>query len=269
MIRPMFCFITSLRSPAVSGNWQRVCELFERTAASVFNQTSPEFRFVVVCHEPPVLRRKFDERLEFIRVIHTVPPRDYGRMLEDKVRKLLVAMRRVRELGAHFVMPVDADDLVSRQIVAHVLAHPDADGWYVEDGYRYEYGRPWLERVPGFFRICGTCNILSRRWFAFPGAPDREVDADDALIAQGHNQVLEAFAMRGAHLRPVPFAGAIYTVLHGENSTRLEVFLQNGVRRNPLQALAGRCKRATLKWLKRRPCTPALRREFALDTTVV
>lgn len=268
MNHSMFCFITSLRSRAVSDNWRRVSELFERTAVSVFNQTAPEFRLIAVCHELPILERTFDERLEFIRVNYAVPERgNREQMLDDKVLKLLLAMRRVRELGADFVMPMDADDLISRKIVAHALAHPDADGWYVEHGYRYQYGRNWLETLPGFGRICGTCNILARRWFAFPGAPEREVAADDALIVKGFGQVVETFATQGAHLRPLPFVGVVYTVLNGENTSRLVVHPQNSVRRNRLRALAGHYKRATLLWLKRRPCTPALRREFAIDSS--
>ena len=53
----MFCFVTPLRSPQLSDNWPRICELFERTATSVFRQTVPDFRHVVVCHERPTIRR--------------------------------------------------------------------------------------------------------------------------------------------------------------------------------------------------------------------
>ena len=41
----------------MSDNWSRVCGLFERTATSVFRQTASDFRHVVVCHEPPKLKR--------------------------------------------------------------------------------------------------------------------------------------------------------------------------------------------------------------------
>lgn len=263
----MFCFISSLRPPAVAGNWLRVCQLFERTAVSVFNQTSPEFRFIVVCHELPVLTRKFDDRLEFFRMDYPVPLRNHHDMIEDKVHKLLAAMRRARALGADFVMPVDADDLVSRRIVAHTLANAGADGWYVENGYQYKYGGFWLERLSGFFRICGTCNILSRRWFAFPGLPRRESAADAALIVGGHHQAAAAFAGLGANLLPLPFPGAVYITRHGENSSCLEAFPPTRVRRNRLRAVAGDCKRSALKLLRRRPCSSTIRAEFALNRT--
>src|SRR5262245_46888531 len=99
----MFCFITSLRSKQVSDNWPRVCELFERTATSVFNSDEQNIRLIAVCHERPVLRREFDQRLELIQVDSAAPIRSHHAMIEDKVTKLLIAMRRVRELCADFV----------------------------------------------------------------------------------------------------------------------------------------------------------------------
>ena len=223
-----------------------------------------------MCHERPILSQVFDERLEFIEADLPVPKKDHDAMIEgDKVGKLLIAMRRVRELNADYVMPVDADDLVSNRIVEHVLTNPE-DGWYVERGWQYEYGRSWIERVDNFNLRCGTCNVLARRWFVFPGDPARERSADVALIVKGHGQVVEAFASQGAVMRPFPFSAAVYTVCNGENTSELQPHEQS--RSNQLRRLAGRAKRAIVgnrAWLRRRPCVAATRREFALVTTTL
>ena len=95
----MFCFVTPLRSPKLSDNWPRICALFERTATSVFRQTVGDFRHVVVCHEPPVLTRAFDRRLEFVVKDFPLPgksssaprlaPAAWPIMSDDKVNKLV------------------------------------------------------------------------------------------------------------------------------------------------------------------------------------
>ena len=277
----MFCFITPLRSPELSDNWSRICELFERTAISVFGQTASDFRHIVVCHEPPTLKRAFDRRLEFIARDFPLPKKSpcstrlthgaWPVMSDDKVNKLVAGLQRARELNADFVMLLDADDLVSCRLVAHVLSHPEADGWFVERGWRYEYGRPWIETLDGFNKVSSSCNVLARRWFNFPGYPERERDADSALILQGHGQAVEAFATRGAVLRPIPFRAVVYT----ENGENMSILMHEHLhgwrpqpRSNPLRRLFGHCKRAMLAWLKRRLCTPALRREFAIDPSI-
>jgi hypothetical protein len=259
----MFCFITSLRSPEVSDDWSRICQLFERTAASVFNQTSPDFRMIAACSVRPTLTRSFDERLEFLVVDVPVPERTFESMMVDKVSKLFVALRRARDIDADYVMPLDADDLVSRKIVAHTLSHPEVDGWYVSKGWSYKYGTGWLEKLDNFNSICGSCNVVSRRWLSFPGHAAQERQADDDLIANGHAQVVEAFAARGGVLRPYPFRAAVYTVSNRENATRL--LPKGNLRRSHLlRRMSGRIWVAGKTWMSRWPCT-ALQSEFALD----
>ena len=236
-------------------------------ATSVFGQSTSSFRLVAVCHEPPRLKRCFDERLEFITVNFPAPSYDYDQMVNDKVRKLIVALRRSRELGASFVMPIDADDLISNRLVAYALAHPDADGWFVDRGWRYEHDRRWIDVLDRFNLVCGSCNILSRRWFAFPGLPEREREAETELIEKGHHQAAQAFLARGVKLKPVPFRAVVY-VDHvgdrlGEDLSKRHAIIP-AMRRKPIVRIAGQLKRSALTLRKRRWCGAELRREFAI-----
>ena len=263
----MFCFITSLRSAKVAEDWTHVSRLFERMAASVFGQSASSFRLIAVCHEPPKLKQCFDERLEFITVNFPAPSYDCDQMFNDKVRKLIVALRRSRELGASYVMPIDADDLISSRLVAYALAHPDADGWFVDRGWRYGHGSRWIDVLDRFNLICGSCNILSRRWFAFPDQPEREREAETELIENGHHQVAQAFLARGVKLKPIPFRAAVYVDHFGDRlgeelSRRQAVGL--AIRRRPVARIAGQLKRASLMLRKRRWCDADLRQEFAI-----
>ena len=45
---------------------------------------------------------------------------------------------RVQQDKSVFIMKVDADDLVSNQLVAFTERYPDRDGWYFTTGYIYE-----------------------------------------------------------------------------------------------------------------------------------
>ncbi|MGC9954235.1 MAG: hypothetical protein ABSD21_08150 [Rhizomicrobium sp.] len=250
----------------MSNDWSRVCELFERTAASVFNQTIGDFRLVAVCHQRPALKRPFDKRLEFVTADHPVPERDHDAMIVgDKVPKLHIAMQRARELGADYVMPIDADDLVSRRIVEFVLSHRGVDGWFVERGWRYEYGTRWLARVEQFNKVCGSGNIVARRWFSFRGQPDKERQADLSIIDCGHQLTVQTLAARGAFMRPLPFRAAVYIVSSGENSSNAAVYETAVPSKNPVRHFVGRTLLTTRTLLNRRPCTSATRLEFALD----
>ena len=262
----MFCFITPIRSQHVSADWERVSELFERTAWSVFNQTDRHFRLLAVIHERPVLRSSFDERLEFLTATHPVPAIGFDSLLlGDKVPKLRIALARAGELGARFVMPLDADDLVSRHLVEFVRAQSDGDGWYVLDGWKHCYGSPWIEPISEFNRICGSCNILNlRRLLALRSGELSTVG--EMLFSAGHDQIVPVLGSLGLSLKPIPFRAATYVVGNGENfSTRFVDAPPRYAPRSILRSIAGRALRRITHASRLRPLTSPLRTEFSIN----
>jgi len=261
----VFCFITSLRAPQASANWPRVCELFERTAASVFAQTESNFRLIVAGHAPPILRRQFDARLEFIAADLPVPENTYFARDLDKRNQLILALRRARALGAAYVMSLDADDLVSDRLVGFVLRHPGADGWCVVRGYKHEYGRAWVEPIAGFNQVCGSCNILASRWFSFPGDIAREREVERLWFEQGHAAFRHLFDARGARIQAIPFAATTYVAHDGERMQNLDPdHLRPPPARRWLRRLAGKTALAALTAVRRRPLTAKIRNEFTI-----
>lgn len=262
----MFCFITSLRAPQASANWPRVCELFERTAASVFAQTDANFRLIVAGHAPPVLRRQFDARLEFIAADLPVPENTYPARDLDKRVKLILALRRARALGAAYVMSIDADDLVSNRLAEFALSDPHADGWYAGSGYQHEYGRPFVEPVTtGFNYVCGSCNILANRWFSFPDDEEREREVERLWFIGGHATFEDLFGALGARIRSLPFPAVTYVAHGGERMQHLNP--QNLAPPRPrwwLRRLAGKAWLAALTVARRRPLTAKIRNEFSI-----
>ncbi|MFE1748808.1 glycosyltransferase family A protein [Coleofasciculus sp. H7-2] len=49
----MIVFVVPLRSQQSSNSWDRVLKLFERCIKAICNQTSPDFRVIVICHKNP------------------------------------------------------------------------------------------------------------------------------------------------------------------------------------------------------------------------
>ena len=50
----MITFLVPVKSSRVSKSWDLFSNLFERTLKSITNQTSDNFRVVVICHEKPI-----------------------------------------------------------------------------------------------------------------------------------------------------------------------------------------------------------------------
>ena len=62
----MIYFGVTLRSRASAKNWNNVEKDFNRTLRSLYNQTDPDFRIIVACHDIPRLDGKYDDRVEFL-----------------------------------------------------------------------------------------------------------------------------------------------------------------------------------------------------------
>lgn len=118
---------------------------FNRTLWSVYNQTDPDFKILVACHDVPVLTHEYDERVEFLRVDSPIPTTKEEMML-DKGHKIHTIGMKIREYGGGFTMMVDADDIQSNRIAAYVNAHPNANGFLSRNGYYYHVGDDFIKK---------------------------------------------------------------------------------------------------------------------------
>lgn len=82
----MLVFVIPIKSPKVATSWSGVCQLFERTLRSVCNQTSSDFRVVVVCNEIPQIEFNHSS-VEYLKVDFPVPKLTYGAKGNDKAKK--------------------------------------------------------------------------------------------------------------------------------------------------------------------------------------
>lgn len=219
----MIYFLIPLRSKAVSKKWQRVCQNFERTLDSCYNQTSADFKIIVVCHDIPNLTRKYDESVSFV-TMDTRPPSNASEMMKDKSEKIYRGMQVIRclieqnkERGG-YVFPVDADDLVSNKIAAFFEGLHDKHCYLSKFGYIWYEGTSFLRVAKHLYRTCGSCCII---YYETEELPPNKVSGQEvsfSYLFRNSHRLLPSIAMeRGKVFHVLPFPSTIYVLGTGEN----------------------------------------------------
>ena len=209
----MLVFVIPLMSPKVANSWEYACRLFERCIKSVCNQTSANFRVVVVCNQRPQIEFSHPH-ITYLEVDLPLPELNIKGKTLDRGYKVLRGLLWARDLEPSHVMAVDADDCVSKRLCEFVEQNSQGDGWFIHQGYVYKDGSSWVVfRGKNFYNICGTCNIVKFDLY------DLRTRATDFILNYhgGHKYILKLLKQQGKYIEPLPFAGATYVVENGEN----------------------------------------------------
>lgn len=232
----MIIFAIPLRAKETTNDWNEITRLFNNTLQSIFNQKgSGNFKCIVACNDVPYLKEKYDERLEFIKMKLPIPY-TWMEMAHDKFWKLTAISVRCREIlensscpeNGIYIMPVDADDLLSNRIALWCDEHPDANGFVSKEGYVWKRGERKLKIYPDMHEYCGSCNIIK---MYREDLPDK-MPYDDSLchdtptakvlnrkypIRFNHNEVVKKYSDIGKPFEILPFRSTIYVLGHGDN----------------------------------------------------
>jgi hypothetical protein len=218
---PTLTFIVPVRHQDNARDWNALKANLAQTVASIANQSSGDWRGIVVANAGADLP-ELPERFEVVRV--DFPPNDmherdgadmedfYEAFRVDKGRRVLAGMLRAR--ASRFFMIVDDDDFVSARLVQHASAYPDANGWTIDRGYIWNDGGRLLLEHDDFSHLCGTSLIVRSDLY---GLPERFEDAPLDWIKQmlgSHVRIAGILAKRGTPLETLPFRGAVYRVAH-------------------------------------------------------
>jgi len=165
----MFTFITSIRHPKNSLYYERVWDLLRDTLVSVCSQTCDKFNVIIVCNEVlddfsdiPIIR---NANVQFVTVDLDPPSTAEGPVTGvpacniDRGLKFVIGLIAARKHNPEYIMFVDADDFISRNIVKHALDNPGEMGWYFERGI-YIQDFQITYRL-NFRQTCGTSHILN------------------------------------------------------------------------------------------------------------
>ncbi len=211
----MLVFIVPVKSSQLASDWALFSNLFERTLKSICNQKNQDFRVVVACHELPEITYEND-KVEFLSVDFDRPKLvedDWhkNRQLKeaDKANKILFGYKKAQSYNPDYVMVVDADDCISNRITEFVSKQDKtAPGWYISRGYYYKEGTNYLLlNRKTFNNLCGSCIIIRTDLF-------EQLLTRDPWLYYYHE--LKELA-DGNSLKPLPFAGALYSMINGEN----------------------------------------------------
>jgi len=232
----VLAFVTTLRHPHNSADYDRVEALLRDTLASVTRQTCSDYVVIIVGNRKPSFA--LPARTQFVEVDFSPPSLDGAPQtgkapgVWDKGTKVGVGLIAAREFGPEYVMQVDADDFVHRDLVSFVSGHPGHPGWVLKRGVMYSRSRNCYTLQRKLFRICGSSFIVPLDAYEVP--EDLTVNATQQQIAAAygdgleqvlgnHRYSLEWRQDRGRVLEPLPFSGAAYQVDTGENHSGNEL----------------------------------------------
>ena len=212
----MLVFIIPLKSKQVSKNWDLVCKLFERTLRSVCNQTSSNFKVIVVCHELPDISFTHSH-VTYLQVDFDIPNGDYWNKEKDKMRKMLVGMNIAQEYIQSHIMFVDADDCISKNLAQFVIENSSYNGWFVNSGYEYrEDIKSLIVRNKNFHIRTNTSHIIKNKLLE----PYINMNVDDIKRENCilyHINTAKILKNKGNPLVALPFKGVVYITDNGEN----------------------------------------------------
>jgi hypothetical protein len=211
--------------------------------------SSSEVKVVLVCNDPPD-QLPVDSRL-IVKSVATPTPRTRHEMMGDKYFKTKVGFTLAREFAPTWLMRADADDLISRRLVAFVERQRPHGAWYSETGWLYRFGSKWVIKQRNFHLICGTACVIT--YVSESELPQSvEQHSDFYLLARGHHGIVDFLRRSGIPTHPVPFPTTVYVTDSGEN--------WSGAWLTELRA-----KRVLLRHaLNSRPITRSIREEFGL-----
>ena len=113
-----FLFAVPLVAKMVARDWDRACHLLACTLDSILNQTDSDFMVALVCHDVPDIPQLSDPRVIIIHAASPLP-RNPSEQMYDKGFKKRLAFSYLNKMGGGWVMLVDADDLVYKDLVSY------------------------------------------------------------------------------------------------------------------------------------------------------
>ena len=236
----MIGFIVPITPKKYSKDWHFANLMLERTVKSICNQTSRNFKLIIVYNDKP--------KIEFIDPnIHYVPyscPEitisqiedfdfmsqwftvEFAERMMDKSRKITVGCQVAKELGCNYLMAIDSDDMISNKIAQYVNENADSKvaGWRVSNGYLYNEGSYFVVKNNQIWAMNGSTHIIRADLVPIP-----DFSTDFKLLSynlfQQHAYTCQRIQDWNAEkLMELPFSGTVY-LIHPNNYSQVDKIL--------------------------------------------
>ena len=211
-------FIIPLVSRNKVKDWNLVEELLHSTLKSLISQVDTRWRAIICGTDRPsgVIA---DDRIEFVEypVAHSDPEK-FGKPPKVKYVLDLIAIKQEMDC---YLFVLDADDLMSPELVRYMLRTADPFGYVIKNGYMFDaqsgdlgHLRPKRFSLNGsgaFFKFCGSCCAIR-----YQGKSD-SLGMVPFYFRGTHDFQLNNLAAFGMKLKLIPFGAAVYVINHGES----------------------------------------------------
>lgn len=189
--------------------WSTICRRLQSTLQSILSSTDPDFKVIIAGHERPAFPELDDPRIRFLTAPFQKPSDPTG-FRPDKGKKKNIVLRKIRDEGGGDVLIADADDHISRNLVAFTRETDHPYGHIFSKGYVFDLANGNLAPIPGawtnpFDKVCGTCRIL--RLSPEDIGPDRYASA-----VKVHPQTEKISAELGRPLNAIDWPAAVYVL---------------------------------------------------------
>jgi hypothetical protein len=220
-----FAFAIPLKARSACADWETAQRNLWRTVRSATRAAAAGDALVVVaCHDEPDLTSAAADNVHILPVSFPEPTntQDAGRDKSRKRRSIGAWLRERLDSGTVYVMFLDADDLVHRDVVRHTLAH-EHGSYLVNDAYSFDLRRRLLQHRPeGYDWARGSCFVCRFTLDELPTSADETTSAFARFGAspdqRGHLEYPELATELGRPPVPFPFAAAVYAVNHPEST---------------------------------------------------
>lgn len=219
-------FVIPFKPMAESSNWNLDKLLLKRTIATLLRNDSNTIKIFLVYTDPPGIELN-DDRLYLeqypFKPYNIKDLEDYEIVLKnqynelylkrhlDKSRKIMWGCKLAKDAGCHFIMNVDADDLVSNKLITFLLQqNNDLPGWYIPKGYVYYEKTGNLTQVfRNMHLLNGSTHVLNRDLIDVP-FDDTKVWGEINLFTD-HGYLKERLRItKLVNLIPIPFFSITY-----------------------------------------------------------
>jgi hypothetical protein len=265
----MIAFIITLRSKQVARDWGYTCSLLSRTLISIQNQTDQDFKVILICHEIPDIPRD-QSNLIYYQVDFPPPSKEYTEMLLDRDIKEIVGRQIARKLNANYIMVIDADDCLHKQVVEFLNGKKSnsgiVDGYFIDEGYIYFERTEKILSRRGFHHFCGSTVALRPELYDTPESSDYRTLLrfyNEGLFFS-HGSLVQYWQSRGKLIKPFPFKGCIYVRPDLEPGLDTTKDLLHVLKKGDLRMLLSPVKRRLEFLLKSRCITQELQENFSL-----